>query len=110
MTRREIFVRGMIAGILVGLVLQAVNWLYSAHPEASDFRRLTVIAQAVLSALGAIWLTRGIPGEPNIAAQRLAQIADSQDNQKALSDGQVIDAVPVSAAISPSPIPHHRHL
>ena len=75
MTRRQIFVRGMIAGILVGLMLQAVNWLYSAHPEASDFRRFTVIVQAVLSAIGAIWLARGIPGEPDIAAQRVAEIA-----------------------------------
>jgi hypothetical protein len=109
MTRRQIFVRGTIAGILVGLMLQAVNWLYSAHPEASDFRRFTVIVQAVLSAIGAIWLARGIPGEPDIAAQRVAEIADPRDSQRALSNGQAVDAVPVSAAIAPSPIPHHRH-
>ena len=68
-----------------------------------------VIVQAVLSAIDAIWLARGLPGEPDIAAQRGAEIADPRDSQRALSNGQAFDAVRESAAIAPSPIPHHRH-
>lgn len=108
MTRRQIFVRGMIAGILVGLVAQAVNWLHSAHPDASDFRRLAVIIQAVLSAIGALWLARGIPGEPDMSAPNASGFAGHGKDHHALNEGRANDAAQGQGAISASPIPAGR--
>lgn len=49
MTRRQIFMRGLVAGLLAGLGAQAANWLLSAHPDASEARRFAVMLQAGLT-------------------------------------------------------------
>ena len=49
MTRRQIFMRGLVAGLLAGLGAQAANWLLSAHPGASEARRFAVMLQAGLT-------------------------------------------------------------
>lgn len=85
MTRRQIFIRGIVAGLLLGLVAQAVNWLFSLHADASDARRMAVVAQAVLCALGAIWLARGIPGEPGTTTSTTLHLPQPAESAGALA-------------------------
>ena len=109
MTRRQIFIRGIVAGLLLGLVAQAVNWLFSAHADASDARRMAVMLQAMLSAIGAVWLARGIPGEPEGHALQSQQLSHPTDDVGALTAGAWPKSEASSFASSPSPVPENRH-
>ncbi len=94
MTRRRIFINGVTAGLLVALVAQAGHWLFfTPHPEASELRRFGVMLQGVLGAIGAIWLARGIPGEPDERALGSASL-----------DGVAGAAAPAALAEGPVPL------
>ena len=108
MTRRQILMRGLVAGLLIGLAAQAANWLLSAHPNASEGRRIAVVLQAAFSVIGAIWLARGIPGEPALRGSDLQELSSVNHAPELLGEGTWRDPRESAAAHSPSPIPHRR--
>lgn len=108
MTRRHIFLRGMVAGLLLGLIGQAMNWLYSAHPDASELRRLAVIAQAVGSAIGILWLARGIPAEPDVGHTIRSGVGDAGDPPTALHESRAGEASHIRPDHNPSSVPRGR--
>lgn len=108
MTRRQIFMRGLVAGLLAGLGAQAANWLLSAHPDASEARRFAVMLQAGLSVIGMIWLARGIPGEPELSAASTQELPPNIEKPRGLSEGRWQDTGLPAAVSAPSPVPTHR--
>ena len=66
MTRRHAFVRGGMAGGLLIVAADAVNWFITpaAHPDAGPVHFWLTVAQAVVGVVGAAWLAHTIPGEP----------------------------------------------
>jgi hypothetical protein len=69
LTHRAAFVRGLSAGGLIALAWQALDFLMHPreHPNTGTVRLALVVIQAVACVMGAIWMTRGIPGEPDPA-------------------------------------------
>lgn len=108
MTRRQVFVRGIVAGLLLGLIYQAVNWLYSGHPDANEIRRIAVIAQAIVSAFGVLWLAHGIPGEPNAIAPHAQGSVESSERSQALNAGGWSKAPHSRDSPSASPVSQNR--
>ena len=65
-TTRRAFIRGLLAGVLVMVAIDSLQWLLSPehHPLAAEPRRFLVIARGSLAVLGAIWMTRGVVAPP----------------------------------------------
>ena len=56
MPKSNAFRSGMLAGILLAIAAQAVNWMISPHPDASQARKIAVVLQAVVALGLSIWL------------------------------------------------------
>ncbi len=60
MNQRKAFDRGLLAGILIVLALDAVYWFISTwQPATSRIQTMLVVVQALLCILGAVWLLLG---------------------------------------------------
>lgn len=60
MNQRKAFDRGLLAGILIVIALDAVYWFISTwQPNTSRTQTVLVIAQAIVSIVGAVWLLLG---------------------------------------------------
>ncbi|HST07221.1 MAG TPA: hypothetical protein VLJ83_03580 [Gemmatimonadaceae bacterium] len=71
MVEQKAFDRGMVAGFLFAVAAFSVNWLISPmnHPDASQFRQIGVIAQALVAfAIGLFLLLRRRPRRSSSSA------------------------------------------
>jgi hypothetical protein len=62
----------------------------------------------VLSAIGVIWLARGIPSEPELNSPSIQKQPHSAEGSGALREGSWPKSAVDSAVSSPSPIPADR--
>lgn len=60
MNPRKAFDRGLLAGILIIIALDAIYWFISTwQPDTSRLQTILVIVQALVSIVGAVWLLLG---------------------------------------------------
>jgi type II secretory pathway component PulM len=60
MNQRKAFDRGLLAGVLIVVALDAVYWFISTwRPDTSRVQTILVAIQALVSIVGAVWLLLG---------------------------------------------------
>lgn len=60
MNQRKAFDRGLLAGVLIIIALDALYWFITTwKPDTSRLQTILVTVQALVSIVGAVWLLLG---------------------------------------------------